>query len=331
MRRIFFEGHAKAYARYWSRGEAGCVDHTYLEVRPDGREERTADLVRYEPGAEFDPDGWRRPEHVDHNRAYFGNGVDVLGNGEIVFAIAPAVRACCRILGRDLADIFPSCPEIMCGMIVVRGRFDPARGRYDLRCSRPIVISDRTCSRGVCEPEAVMLPSGRILAVFRGSNVESKNWRTRIEPGTPCHKWYCWSDDDGATFTDPMPWHFDDREVFYSAASISRFVRSARTGRLYWIGNVSDHTTYGNHPRYPLIVARVNDRGLLVKDTVTTIDTRRDGDSPTLQLSNFSVLQDRETGQIELYLARLGEREGSVWWADCWRYLIDVTGDVPTA
>jgi len=323
MRRIFFGGHRQAYERYWGRGEAAFVDHCLIMVRPDGRDERASELVRYEPGADYDPANWRDPAYTDRNRAYFGC-VDVLDNGEILFPIAANVRACCRILGRDLQEVFPSCPDIMCGMIVVRGRLDEARGGYDLTFSRPVVISDLLSSRGVCEPDVIQLPSGRILAVFRGSNVSSPNWRTRIEPGTPSHKWYCCSDDGGRTFTEPAPWHFDNREVFYSPASIGRLFRSRRNGQVYWIGNITDHTAYGNDPRYPLVIAAVNDRGLLVKHTLSIIDTREPGDGEKLHLSNFSILQDRETGTIELYLSKLGQRPDAFWQGDCYRYLVDV-------
>ena len=330
MRRVFFGGHTKAYERLWGRGEAGFVDHSLLMVRRDGSDKRAVDLVRYEDGADYDPENWRNPAYTNRNRAYFGCGVDVLDSGEILFAICANMRSCCRMLGLDVNAVFPSCPDIMCGLIVARGRFNEARGNYDLTFSRPVVISDLKSSRGVNEPSAVLLPSGRILAVFRGSNVENANWKTRIEPGTPAHKWYCYSDDDGKTFTEPVPWHFNDREVFYSASSIAQFVRSSRNGKLYWIGNLSDHTAYGNDPRYPLVIVEVNDRGLLVKETLTTIDTRGEGDGAGFELSNFSILQDRETGLIELYLSKTGQREGNIWWADCWRYFIDVAGKTCT-
>jgi hypothetical protein len=41
-------------------------------------------------------------------------------------------------------------------------------------------------------------------------------------------------------------------------------------------------------------------------------------------LSNFSLLQDRETGLVELYLSRLGQRKANLWHADCYRYIIDL-------
>ena len=329
--RIFLEGHTKAYARYWGSGEAGCVDHCLMVVREDGSDERAVDLIKYEDGADYAPDHWSDPAYIDHNRGICGNGVDVLANGEIIFPIEADVSACCRILGLDINAVFPSCPDIMSGLLVVRGKFNKIRGNYDLTFSRPIVITDLKSSRGVNEPTAVMLPSGRILAVFRGSNVMSANWRTRIEPGTPAHKWFCYSDDGGRTFTDPVPWHFDDREIFYSSATCSTLLRSHKNGKIYWIGNITDHRAFGNDPRYPLVIAEVNDRGLLVKETLTTIDTRQEGDGEQLQLSNFSILQDRETGLLELYLTKLGQRKGFTWWADSWRYFIDVEGHLGCA
>jgi hypothetical protein len=324
MRRIFFGGHTAAYEAFWQRAEAAFVDHCLMVVRKDGSEARSIDLIKYEDGADFDPANWRDPAYAAHNFAYFGCGVDVQTSGDVVFPIAAAVPACCRILGIDPRELFPSCPQIMHGLIVVRGTFDASRGRYDLSFSRPVLIGDLRSSRGVDEPACAVLPSGRIIAVFRGSNVESKAWKTRIEPGTPSHKWFCWSDDGGKTFTDPVPWHFDDREICYSSATYHQFVRSEKTGRLYWIGNLTDHTASGNYPRHPLIIAEVNDRGLLSKGSLATVDKRGEGDSDKLQLSNFTLLQDRETGTLELYLSKLGQREGHTWWADCWRYFIDL-------
>ena len=46
-----------------------------------------------------------------------------------------------------------------------------------------------------------------------GSDERNAARNTRIEPGAPAHKWYCWSDDGGRTFTDPVPWHFESRET----------------------------------------------------------------------------------------------------------------------
>ena len=159
---------------------------------------------------------------------------------------------------------------------------------------------------------------------FRGSNMQSEARNTRIEPSAPAHKWYCWSDDGGKTFTEPVPWHFEDREVFYSSSSRSNLLRSIKNGKVYWLGIITDHTAYSNQPRYPFVVAEVNDRGVLTKDSVTTVDTRQEGDSARICISDPAIIQDRETGLIELYMNRSREREGFDYWADCYRYRIDV-------
>ncbi|MBQ8402360.1 MAG: hypothetical protein IJX14_10590, partial [Clostridia bacterium] len=67
-------------------------------------------------------------------------------------------------------------------------------------------------------PSLAKLAGGRIVVIIRGANYHDPNWpKQRTEPGTPAVKWYAWSDDNGRTFTDPMPWHFDDGEIVYSS------------------------------------------------------------------------------------------------------------------
>ena len=83
----------------------------------------------------------------------------------------------------------------------------------------------------------------------------------------------------------------------------------------------------GNGPRYPLQVAEIDEEHIsLKKETVTIIDDRNpELDSGYLQLSNFGLLEDRQSQLIELYLTRIGERGGGgkkVWDADTYRYVI---------
>jgi len=221
----------------------------------------------------------------------------------------------------DVNEHFPSSPYLLRNMMVIRGVWNGET--YDCFPSRPILISDLKSSRGVDEPTIAKLKSGRIVVVFRGSNVSSKAWRTRIEPGTPAFKWYCWSDDGGKTFTDPVPWHFDDGEVIYSPATCSHFFRDERNGRLYWIGNITDHKVFeGSFPRWPLCIVEVDETyGTAKKDTFTIIDTKREGEPNKVQLSNFDLLQDRETGKLEIRLTKYGQFPGvSQFKAESWLY-----------
>ena len=307
MLRYFFNGHVEAYRRMWGNGEAEYRDHCYLAYRrPDGTDRQQ--FLAYEEGADYDPANPRDPAYMDHNLAYFGN-IHPAADGDLLIPIGPNVVSCCRILGLDVQEVFPSCPQLMCGVLLVRAHWDAEKEAYDLTYSRPAVIDDLQSSRGVCEPCVSQLASGRILMVFRGSNTRSEAWHTRIEPGTPGFKWYLYSDDGGRTFTRPMPWRFDTGEVVYSSATVSDFFQSKKTGKTYWIGNITDPTKIdGNYPRYPLQICQVDDRyGYLLKDTLTEIDTRRPGDSELVQLSNFSLLENRETLNLEVRLAKIGQ------------------------
>ncbi len=322
MDRIFREGHEFALSHIWNyNGPSTLSDHTYIGVHIEGKE-KFYQLVAYEDGAEFDPEDPINPEYFSKNTAYRGMNLVFADNGDIIFPIGVSVVKCCNILGIDRNEIFPSKPQK--GLIVVRGAWNGEK--YDFTYSRPVVISDLQSSRGVDEPTIALLKSGRIVVVFRGAYYMNEVWKTRIEPGTPAFKWYTWSDDGGKTFTPPMPWHFDDGEVIYSSASISHFVRSEKNGKLYWIGNITGHKVYENNPRWPLQIVEVDETyGTAKKESYTVIDTRREGEGVNVQLSNFDILQNRETGNIEVRLTKYSQFPGKpTYMAEPWVYEITV-------
>ena len=322
LQRIFLGDHHECYQRFWQEGEASWTDHTFLHTTAD-LDNWKHQLVTYEPGAEFDADNWRNEGYVHVNEAYAGQNLEILPDGDIVFPIGGNVEVCCNILGLDVNEVFPSCPDIMHALIVVRGSWNGES--YDLRPSRPVVISDLKSSRGCDEPLVIPLSSGRIVAVFRGSNVISEGWGTRIEAGTPAHKWFCFSDDGGETFSEAVPWHFDNRELFYSPATISRFIRARADGKPYWFGNITGPEAYGNSPRYPLVFAEIDEEtGFLKRDTLATVGDIEEGDSEKMQLSNFSILDDRETDRLELYVTKLGANRKDFWRSNAYRFLIEM-------
>ena len=326
--RYFVNGHNEAYRLYWKQSARAFYDHQYIRIWRENEDTPYADdLVRYEEGADFDPNDPRDPEYLEKNNGYCNQPI-VLKNGDIAVPVGATVSTGCKIAGLDVKTVFPSSPDVHCCVIVARGRFNKETERYDFTFSNPVILSDLRSSRGIDEPILAELESGRLLLVMRGSNVASKYRPHRIEPGTPSFKWFAFSDEGGKTFTTAEPWHFDDRQVIYSSASISAFIRSRKNGKLYWIGNVTDHTAYDNFPRFPLYIAQVDDQyGYLIKETLTEIDTRREGETEHLELSNFSIFEDRETGIIEVSLCKAGQYEFDYTKANAgepWRYLIDV-------
>jgi len=319
MEMIYRGGHKAAHAAFWRGENSGCSYHSYLNVRGEEESAPSQTLIKYEDGPDFDPADPLKEDYFYRNYAYFSKPW-IAKNGDILFTVGASVTACCRILGIDPQGISPTKPDLINGLLVGRGVWNG--DSYELSFSRPVVISDLLSSRGIDEPMVAELESGRILVVFRGSNQKLRF--SRIEPGAPGFKWYCYSDDGGRTFTDPMPWRFDDGEVIYSPAAISYFIRSRKNGRLHWIGNITGHNVDGNWPRYPLQIVEVDETyGTAKKESLTVIDTKRDWESPDLQLSNFQLLEDRESGDIELWLAKIGQYGSEDWIrGETWKYRI---------
>lgn len=157
---------------------------------------------------------------------------------------------------------------------------------------------DRT-ARGLYEGTLAELPDGRVLCVMRGSNGGSKDRNYQW----PSYKWCSTSTDGGKTWTDPKPWTYSSGENFYSPASMSMFFEHS-SGRILWIGNVSDQNCRANHPRWPLVMGEVDPKtGGLIKESVITIDTKRP-DEDDVNLSHWHAIEDRKTGDIHLPMSR---------------------------
>lgn len=331
----YLKGHDVGYFDIWEKGEDNMRTHAYFAfMRPDGT--KVARMLEFEEGgADFDPENPRNPAFIEKNRAY-AEDLQVLPDGDLSFMVYPNMRLACKLAGIDVNAYFPSCPDLMHGLMVARAHWDADKQDYIITYSNPITLGDLQSSRGVMEAKMTVLPSGRQLVVFRGACTMLDVWHTRTTPATPAFKWYSFSDDGGRTFSPAMPWHFDTREVVYSPASIHQFFRSKKNGKLYWIGNVilnpSIIDTSGSDPRWPLQICQVDEQyGHLIKDTLTEIDTRHEGESYLTELSNFNLLEDRETLELQLRLTKIcqfREHYDEVeWYSEAWLYNINFDND----
>jgi len=309
-----------AMREIWSGNRLFC-DHGFYQLSADdGRTWGDAHQLRYEDGPEFDPDDWGTPDYFRTNEMYIGRAA-VLSNGTVV------ISATVPVPYRDEEDekipsVFPNSYREGCvaGAMSFVGRWNEARQDYDWTPSEPVYLPRRMSTRGLVELDLSELTSGDLLLIMRGSN-------TGLDPREcPGRKWFSASRDGGLTWSEVQDIRYDTGEQLYSPASISRTIRSARTGRLYWMGNIPDVPPDGNSPRYPLQIVEIDEEEpSFKKDTVTLIDDRDpERDSEHLQLSNFSLLEDRETRQMEVYLTRLGARGGGsdVWTADACKYTL---------
>ena len=128
------------------------------------------------------------------------------------------------------------------------------------------------------ETAKIELKDGRVLVAWRGSNTAT----------TAGRKWFSLSTDGGRTLSPVAEWEYDDGSRFYSPSSYHRMIRHSATKKLYWIGNICGSPPGGNSPRYPLVIAEVDESTpSLKKKTVSVIDDRKPEQPAAIQFSNF--------------------------------------------
>lgn len=167
--------------------------------------------------------------------------------------------------------------------------------------SEPVILEPEQASRGAGECAIIELAGkpGHIFMVIRGSNEPNPTGKI------PACKWKTLSTDYGKTWSKCEPFTLQDGETFLSPASCSSLIRSSKTGKCYWVGNISRTLPRGNWPRYPLVIGEVDEETLcLRRETVTIIDDRNAEDPPDMQLSNYNLIEDEKTGEFVLSLNR---------------------------
>jgi hypothetical protein len=286
---------------------------TYSRYSRDlGRTWSQPQQLRYEDGAEFDPAEPKKASFLDHNEGYFGNNLLVRADGTLVQILAHANAP---------GDPRNNQRPWRMGSVLFLGRWNVQRDDYDWQPGARVEISPEHSARGLMEPEIAELTGGRLLVVWRGS---THGWDGSVAK-LPGRKFFSVSADGGRTLTSPAVWKYDDGSEFYSPSPIHRMIRHSVTGKLYWLGNISATPPQGNSPRYPLVIAEVDEtKGALKKGTVSVIDDRQSGQGQDIQFSNFSLLEDRETHVFELYLTTYGQEPAAADWAtaDGYRYFL---------
>lgn len=186
--------------------------------------------------------------------------------------------------------------------------------------SQCIAADPERSTRGMIEPTLALLNGGRLLAVMRGSN--------HTRPELPAYKWASFSDDGGRTWSDPVPWTYDDGTPFFSPSACSQLMRHS-SGALLWLGNITKENANNNLPRYPLVGGFVDrDTGFLQCASIQKIDDRQPEDSERVELSNFFMREDRETGDLILHLTRSFARSPKNeldWTSDALLYRLRLT------
>ena len=315
-----FHPTAGVLVQLWLRQiEIGGIFHNFTYSRfsrDQGRTWSAPQMLRYQDGAEFDPADPANPNFLNHNEGYPGNNIVVQTDGTLIVCIAHSNAA---------NDPQNNERPWRMGSSLFIGRWSVEKGDYHWAAAARTEISPEFSARGLMEPEVAELTDGRLLVVWRGSTQGTDNSITKF----PGRKFFSLSSDRGQTLTPPKEWKYEDGSSFYSPSSYHTMFRHSISGKLYWLGNITAGPPEGNSPRYPLVIAEIDEpTASIKKSTVTVIDDRGPDQGVDIQFSNFSLLEDRETHRVELYLTTLGQELDRANWAtaDAYKYVLSIEG-----
>lgn len=295
--------------------------HAFYRLSDDnGQTWSERKLLKYEPGDDFDPKDWANPGFLEHNEVSGTYEAYPLSDGRLAYPAVVYVpytedeedrRVCKKIPWYD------SRPGYLAGIACFFGTWNADKNDYEWTRSEPVWVPRRVSTRGLAEPMLAEFKDGTLMLDMRGSN-------KGLDPKMyPLRRLISLSKDHGKTWSEVRDLRFDDGEQFYSPAAHSRLMRSSKTGKQYWLGNISSTPPKGNGVRYPLFIAEIDEeKAALKKSTLTVIDDRQPTDSAELQLSNFSVLENRETKDLELFLTRYGENSDNIYSANAYKYTL---------
>lgn len=232
--------------------------------------------------------------------------------------LVPAMR---QMLGRDGRVVhYGDYHEAVYEPLTIIGGYDAAGG-LTWKLGEPVAVDPELSSRGLCENALAELADGRIAMIMRGDNSQF--------PEKPGWKWLSFSDNDGLTWSDPVPLPFVGGEPMESGGNGCAMFRSIKNGKLYWMGNLCLHgeRARGNYPRTSLVIAEMQEQPFALKrDTIFVVDEKGYNDSPDLQLSNFRFYQDRESGDLVIFMLRYCAQGHDLWWkSDYYRYRVQMS------
>jgi len=307
---------------WWQHNTKAYADHMFVQwSADDGRTWAPMAQLRYQPGDSFSPANWAAKGFLASNEMYGGYAFARNRDGRMVYPVS---------VPNVIHHNEDGSSEQVLGVRCMLGRWDAPQRAYAWEASpEPITVPHRLSGRGLEEPAIAALTNGDLLLSLRAANVcdGPDPWRGIVE--SPGRAWHAVSRDGGYSWGHVSDLRYDTGEQFYVPSAMARFIRSTKTGKLYWLGNIPRARPNGDNYRYPLVLAEVVETmPALKRDSVVVIEDRE----PTRQaeivgFSNFSVLENRATLDLELILPHFAERgilaDGQLDFScNTWRYVI---------
>ena len=113
------------------------------------------------------------------------------------------------------------------------------------------------------------------------------------------------------TWSEPAPAVYDDGTTVWTPSSPHLFFVSSVNGKTYVLANFLPGPVYGQTPRYPLSIAEFDtERACVLRDTIEVIQDLPEGAPESRRYTNFSMYEDRETGELVLQMPEQPKKMG---------------------
>jgi hypothetical protein len=221
-----------------------------------------------------------------------------MSNGEI---IVPFQYSTLTADGNDYYNPYGANTFTQAGVMIAN--WNTAKTDIEWNLGATVTIDAALSSRGLIEPAVVETNTpGRLLMVMRGSNENHTSAASR--------NWKAVSNDYGRTWTPVSAMTYSDGSSFYSPSAMSDVRKNRVSDRLYWFGNLISSNADGNSPRYPLVMAEIDEATLgLIPGSSTVIAAYTPGapyfDTPEVQFSNFTVVENPITHKYTVSFTRI--------------------------
>lgn len=283
--------------------DAGCYSRTFrifYELSGDSGKTWEAELQVIAAGAEYDNIHWGPRIYYGKSSALIGTLPISDGKGGILLA---------AVANLNDGSKYQSC--------IIHGTWNSDFTALAWKFSNYISLSPAQSSQGACEPSLCPFGENRIFVSLRACG-------DRLHQTFPSRKYWVISEDGGNSFTAPQMLTYEDGSPVESPSSYAGIIRSSVNGKYYYIANILNHPTYHSGPRDPLCIAElIPDKGIILKKSVTLIDTDRDG-VERRRYTNFGHYEDRQTGEIVLTLPEQPKTSWQDFTADCYQYKVKV-------
>ena len=154
---------------------------------------------------------------------------------------------------------------------------------------------DESLSYGLCEGSVAQVDDGKLMMVQRGC--------TSARQTMSGVKFFSISKDNGKTWGPAVPLTYPNGDLANSPASMPWLFKSSKNDRVYLIANILPNAVRQSDPRHPLQIMEIDKKYFWIKPESVTIIADREPQHPKyVRFSNWTQIEDRETGNLWLFM-----------------------------